>query len=247
MNSKIYEKLDEIKLLIEEAGDIPSATAENQTTLQGAQGTGASYDPPTGGSGVFGWLSGIFKEIVSGVKLKLGGSDVSSSNPLPTITVTKFSGALQISEGRNWECPLISKVGESAKYSAFCLFNPTASDVRMMLVALSAWVGSSTQIRQIKTIINPATLPAIWTEQSGVFANTLVKVSDSRVCPFKVYTAALTVLDPATWFNINNTSTTPTGSNNRGESKFFEVGTGIIFVCVTANITLNAYAELAEE
>jgi len=47
--------------------------------------------------------------------------------------------------------------------------------------------------------------------------------------------------------NINNTSTTPTGSNNRGEVKFFEVGTGIIFVCATANITLNAYAELAEE
>src|SRR5689334_9597576 len=27
----------------------------------GAQGTGASYDPPTGGSGFFGWLSGIYK------------------------------------------------------------------------------------------------------------------------------------------------------------------------------------------
>lgn len=172
---------------------------------------------------------------------------VSSSNPLPTITVTKFNGALQTSEGRNWECPLITKAGVSAKYSAICLFNPTANDVRMMLVALTAWVGSSTQIRQIKTIIDPSTLPLVWTEQSGVFANTLVKVSDSRVCPFKVYTAALDTLDPATWLNINNTSTTPTGSNVRGEAKMFEKGTGLILVCVTANITLNAYAEMAEE
>lgn len=195
-----------------------------------------------------GIVTGYLSQLVSsGIKLLNNGTAVSASNPLPVINEQKFSGALQASDGRMWECPLISKAGESAKYSAICLFNPTANDVRMMLVALTAWVGSSTQIRQIKTIIDPATLPAIWTEQSGVFANTLVKVSDSRVCPFKVYTAALTVLDPATWFNINNTSTTPAGSNNRGESKFFEEGTGIIFVCVTANITLNAYAELAEE
>lgn len=59
------------------------ATSAKQDELQGAQGTGASYDPPTGGSGIFGWLSGIYKEIVSGIKLKIGGSDVSSSNPLP--------------------------------------------------------------------------------------------------------------------------------------------------------------------
>jgi hypothetical protein len=101
-------------------------------------------------------------------------------------------------------------------------------------------------VRLIKTIIDPATLPATWTEQTGVFANTLVKVSDSRVCPFKVYTAALDSLDPATWLNINNTSTTPTGNNVRGEAKIFEKGTGFILVCVTANITLNAYAEMAE-
>ena len=183
----------------------------------------------------------------AGVNIFNGGTVVSSSNPLPVINEQKFSGALQVSDGRMWECPLITKTAVASKYSAICLFNPTASDVRMMLVALTSWVGSSTQIRQIKTIIDPATLPAIWTEQSGVFANTLVKVSDSRVCPFKVYTASLDTLDPATWININNTSTTPTGSSVRGESKIFEKGTGLILVCVTANITLNAYAEMAEE
>ena len=62
---------------------IGASTSAKQDELRGTQGTGASYDPPTGGSGVFGWLSGIYKEIVSGTKLKLGGTDVSSSNPLP--------------------------------------------------------------------------------------------------------------------------------------------------------------------
>ncbi len=183
----------------------------------------------------------------AGVNIFNGGTAVSSSNPLPVINEQKFSGALQVSGGRMWECPLITKVGVSAKYSAICIFNPTISDIRMMMVALTAWVGSTTQVRLIKTIVDPSTLPATWTEQTGVFANALVKVSDSRVCPFKVYTAALDTLDPATWLNTNTTSTTPIGSNVRGEAKIFEKGTGFILVCVTANITLNAYAEMAEE
>jgi hypothetical protein len=140
----------------------------------------------------------------AGVNILNGGIAVGSSNPLPVYNSQKFSGSLQVSEGRLWECPLITKVGVSAKYSAICIFNPTASDLRMMMVLLTAWLGSTSQVRLIKTIIDPATLPATWTEQTGVFANTLVKVSDSRVCPFKVYTAALDSLDPATWLNINN-------------------------------------------
>jgi len=195
-----------------------------------------------------GIVTGYLSQLVNnGIKLLNGGTAVSSSNPLPVINEQKFSGSLQVSEGRLWECPLITKAGVSTKYSAICIFNPTISDIRMMMVALTAWVGSTTQVRLIKTIVDPATLPATWTEQTGVFANALVKVADSRVCPFKVYTAALDTLDPATWLNTNTTSTTPTGSNVRGESKIFEKGTGFILVCVTANITLNAYAEMAEE
>lgn len=195
-----------------------------------------------------GIVTGYLSQLVSsGIKLLNNGTAVSSSNPLPVINEQKFSGSLQVSEGRLWECPLITKVGVSAKYSAICIFNPTASDLRMMMVLLTAWVGSTTQVRLIKTIVDPATLPATWTEAAGGFANTLVKVSDPRVCPFKVYTAALDSLDPATWLNTNTTSTTPTGSNVRGEAKIFEKGTGFILVCVTANITLNAYTEMAEE
>lgn len=64
---------------------VGASTSAKQDELRGAQGTGASYNPPTGGSGVFGWLSGINKELVSGIKLKHDGSDVSASNPLPTV------------------------------------------------------------------------------------------------------------------------------------------------------------------
>jgi hypothetical protein len=82
-------------------------------------------------------------------------------------------------------------------------------------------------VRLIKTIVDPSTLPATWTEQTGVFANTLVKVTDSRVCPFKVYTASLDTLDNATWLNINTSSTTPIGANVRGESKILKKGQGL--------------------
>lgn len=74
-----------------------TASSAKQDELRGNQGTGASYDPPTGGSGSFGWLSGIYKEIVSGIKLKIDGSDVSANNPLPTAS----SGCVIASNGVN--------------------------------------------------------------------------------------------------------------------------------------------------
>ena len=52
---------------------VGASTSAKQDELRGTQGTDSSYDPPTGGSGVFGWLSGTYKEIVSGIKLKIGG------------------------------------------------------------------------------------------------------------------------------------------------------------------------------
>ena len=84
----IYDQIYAIyqKITGSETGS-ETASSAKQDELRGEQGTGASYDPPTGGSGVFGWLSGIYKELVSGIKLKHGGSDVSSSNPLPVQNV----------------------------------------------------------------------------------------------------------------------------------------------------------------
>ena len=45
-------------------------------------------DDPTGFEDFSEGFSGIHKEIVSGIKLKIGGSDVSSSNPLPVQNVS---------------------------------------------------------------------------------------------------------------------------------------------------------------
>lgn len=42
-----------------------SDTDSGLAALQGTQGTGASYNPPTGGSGIFGWLSGIFRYAIA--------------------------------------------------------------------------------------------------------------------------------------------------------------------------------------
>jgi hypothetical protein len=80
-----------------------------------------------------GIVTGYLSQLVSsGIKLLNNGTAVSSSNPLPVINEQKFSGVLQVSDGRMWECPLITKAGVSAKYSAICIFNPTISDIRMI-------------------------------------------------------------------------------------------------------------------
>ncbi len=171
---------------------------------------------------------------------------VSASNPLPVSSLAALSATTESYMGRLWESPTISKTGVAGKYSAICIFNPTGTLSKASLLALSAWVGSTTQVRSIKTIVDPATLPAVWAEQTGVFAKTLGQIGSST-CPYKAYTADLASLDPATWFNTNITSTATPGSSVLGAVKFLEEGVGIIIICVTANISLNLYALVGEE
>lgn len=58
---------------------VGASTSAKQDELRGVQGTGTSYDPPTGGSGVFGWLSGIYKEIKDRLPASLGVKTAANS------------------------------------------------------------------------------------------------------------------------------------------------------------------------
>ncbi|WP_438979536.1 hypothetical protein [Polynucleobacter sp.] len=60
---------DQIYAIYQKITGSETASSAKQDELQGTQGTGSSYDPPTGGSGVFGWLSGIYKEIKAGISV----------------------------------------------------------------------------------------------------------------------------------------------------------------------------------
>jgi len=191
-------------------------------------------------------LLAIKSAFEAGVNIFNGGTAVSSSNPLPTSNMPRLSATTESYDGKLWESPIITKTGVAAEYSAICIFNPVGTLSKATLVALSAWVGSATQVRSIKTIVDPATLPAVWTERTDVFAKTLGETGAST-CPYKAYTADLASLDPATWYNTNVTATTPIGSSVLGATKFLDEGVGIIIVCVTANITLNMYSIIGEE
>lgn len=121
-----------------------AATETKQDELQGVQGTGASYDPPAGGSGLFGWMSGIYKEISSGIKLKLGGTDVSSSNPLPVLSkidpaTSSTQAALSGTLVKCWINCWINCPAMMTKYSAVQIWNPVGSGVDILIVGLAGY------------------------------------------------------------------------------------------------------------
>jgi len=59
----------------------------------GAAGTGIS--PPTGGSGLLGWLSGIYNLLLSGLSIGIGGSDYKVVAPqVSTHTQVKATGGI---------------------------------------------------------------------------------------------------------------------------------------------------------
>lgn len=71
------------------AGNTSAATtATNTTTIataQGAQGTGSTFNPPTGGSGILGYLSGIYKAVTG--TLTVSGT-VTTTSPATSTAVT---------------------------------------------------------------------------------------------------------------------------------------------------------------
>lgn len=124
-------------------GATGAATEAKQDELQGVQGTGASYDPPTGGSGVFGWLSGIYKEIVSGIKLKLGGADVSSSNPLPVQNVSASPVDRSSTTGGTAQVLLAA----NANRKGIEFFNNSVGSIWLNVVGTAAAGGGSIEVR----------------------------------------------------------------------------------------------------
>lgn len=78
-------------------GDVDIVTMPAITlTGMGAQGTGSTFDPPTGGSGLLGYLSGIFKAVTG--TLAVGGNvannAVDSGNPVKVGCIYSASAAL---------------------------------------------------------------------------------------------------------------------------------------------------------
>ncbi len=122
-----------------------AATEAKQDELQGVQGTGASYDPPTGGSGLFGWLSGIFKEIVGGIKLKLGGAEVSSSNPLPVqnVSASPVDRSSTITAGGTAQVLLAA----NANRKGIEFFNNSVGSLWLNVVGTATAGGGSIEVR----------------------------------------------------------------------------------------------------
>lgn len=211
-----------------------TASSAKQDELRGTQGTGASYNPPTGGSGVFGWLSGIFKEIVSGIKLKIGGSDLSSSNPIPIFSVSGTGQGAEAVLGHEWiaeyNCAAVA-----AKYSKIAFLNPTGSGKKILFFTASGGHSSAATITYHAKKIAGAgsggiTGMTLLTKNEQNIANNTASTmevyysnDDALSSNFTVSRAPVTAVYPvvATCVAIVN----PVAVLNEGEALLFEHGT----------------------
>lgn len=86
----------------------------------GDQGTGSSYDPPTGGSGMLGYLSGIFKAALS------GATDA---------TLAALSAKLPASLGAKTSAASLSVTQASDAYNKSTLYDTSGNPINMTGVA----------------------------------------------------------------------------------------------------------------
>lgn len=211
---------------------VGASTSAKQDDLRGVQGTGSTYDPPTGGSGVFGWLSGTYKEIVSGIKLKLGGSDVSSSNPLPVVTYSNpKTSAIEASLIGKVFKAWVTAPATAAKYSAVQIWNPVGSGVNLVLPQIGGYNSSGTM--KWYPILNQVQLTGT--------AGFIQKMNPTGGASFQILTEALNARTATDSFGITVSSTTPNGTGLQISNEFYTIpeGWGLRYEGETVNIAMN--------
>lgn len=175
-------------------------------------------------------LLAIKAVLEAGINLVNGGSAVSSSNPLPTIT-QQGSSLFECQKGRVYwgdvPCPAVA-----AKYSTVQIFNPSDSTVDVSFLALSAYVGAAARCRVVNSDVALAT-------EVTTRINNVRRGSVGR--QFKVYTEAVDALSDVALGYTQVAATTPTGTGLQIGSCFYTLApnTGIAVQCETANVLLT--------
>jgi len=144
---------------------ISDVDAGQATAMQGAQGTGASYDPPTGGSGLFGWLSGIFKTITDiSAKLPASLGERISATSLGVTLPYGSTAVLEAAQGRSHNFRL-SAAAVAGQFGRVQLANPVGSGGTIVINGLTTWGGTAgthtysayeIPIANVGTVINNA-------------------------------------------------------------------------------------------
>lgn len=210
-----------------------SNNAVNWTTVTTVT-SGASYT----GSHAYAFLMMTGSTEVSVSRRSGGGSDVSSSNPLPVLskldpatasTRAVLTGALS----KCWiSCPAVL-----GKYSAVQIWNPVGSGVNLLIVGLLGY-NSSTSMKWYQHL-NSTKLST-----SGGYQQNLK--SGNAALPFEMYYQNLDSKTATNALGITISATVPAGASLQmpGENICIQEGYGLTYEADTANIGITMTAHV---
>lgn len=183
-------------------------------------------------------ISGFPKTAVS--ELKHGGSDVSSSNPLPVVTYSNpRTSAIEASVSGKAFKAWVTAPATAAKYSAVQIWNPVGSGVTLVLPQVQGYNSAGTMkwyplLSQVKL-----------TGTSGF----IQKLNPSGgAAGFQILTEALNARTANDSFGVTISATTPNGGGLQVSNEFYTIpeGWGLRYEGETVNIAMNFIAMVLE-
>lgn len=178
--------------------------------------------------------------IIGGGKLKLGGSDVSSSNPLPVETYPnpKTSAIESSVRGKAFKA-WVSAPATAAKYSAVQIWNPTGSGVTLVVTAANCYNSAGTM--KWYPLLNQ-------TQLTGAAGFILNLKGGGGVSNFQILTEALTARTVNDSLGTSVASVTPNGTGLLNGNEFYTIpeGWGLRYEGETVNVGMNLITVIVE-
>jgi hypothetical protein len=165
--------------------------------------------------------------------ISVGGTEVSSSNPLPTLTYSNpKTSAIEASLiGKAFKA-WVSATATAAKYSAVQIWNPVGSGVNLILPQMGGFNSSGTM--KWYPILNQVQLTGA--------AGFIKKMNPTGgAASFQILTEALNARTATYSFGITVSSTTPNGTGLQISNEFYTIpeGWGLRYEGETVNIAMN--------
>ena len=178
-------------------------------------------------------VTNSFKASEGGTGISVGGTAVSSSNPLPVVTYSNpktspIEASLIGKAFKAW----VTAPATAAKYSAVQIWNPVGSGVNLVVPQLGGYNSSGTM--KWFPILNQVQL-------TGTTGFTQKMNPSGGTASFQILTEALSARTSTDSFGITVSSTTPNGGGLQVGNEFYIIpeGWGLRYEGETVNIAMN--------
>ena len=178
-------------------------------------------------------VTNSFKASEGGTGISVGGTAVSSSNPLPVVTYSNpKTSAIEASIiGKAFKA-WVTAPATAAKYSAVQIWNPVGSGVNLVLPQIGGYNSSGTM--KWYPILNQVQLTGA--------AGFIQKMNPTGgAASFQILTEALNARTSTDSFGIPVSSTTPNGTGLQVSNEFYTIpeGWGLRYEGETVNVGMN--------